>query len=120
MKKYYPSVSEETLRDYESKQMRSAILSPNFDLPIKYVLFDAYELKKAQDTKQMVSFYKKNLSDAAHVIRLSNIGFNNNRTQAFVDIEIVLCPLCGEGNVVLLEKESGVWSIKEKFQTWIS
>lgn len=119
MKKYYPSVSEETLRDYEAKFMQSSILKSNFNLPAKHVLINEAELMKDKDGSRVNSFYEK-FQDASGMITLSKVGFNKNRTEAFVKVEFVFCPLCSHGDKILLEKKFGKWRIKENFGGWAS
>jgi hypothetical protein len=101
MKDIYPSVNQEVLSDYVAKQRQSVKLNTNFSLPLEYILTNETE--------------PKNLS----FIRLSRVGFNKERNQAFVCVEY-LCPLCGFGEQLLLEKVDENWYIKEKFPTWVS
>lgn len=107
LKKSYPTVNEETLFDYEAKQTQTFKLYPRFNLPIEYILINVKELEKRGDSPHYGT------------IRLSKVGFNKQMSQAFVYVEY-LCILCGGGNHFLLEKENGVWIIKEKFAAWAS
>ena len=100
----FASVSKETLLDFEEKRARPVELSGKFDLAAEYTLIDTKETKK---------------NEGYVGIRLSQAGFNHDRTQAFVEIEY-FCPLCGFGSHVLLEKENGSWKIKEEFNGWVS
>ena len=58
--------------------------------------------------------------DARGVISLSKVGFNQAKTEAFVRVEFTHCGLCGRGDQVLLVKKSGVWTVKEIFNLWVS
>jgi len=107
LKQNYPSVSEETLFDYEAKQTQTFKLYPNFNLPVEYLLVNAKELEKSEGYA------------AKQMIRLSKVGFNREKNQAFVYVEF-FCPLCGGSNHLLLEKENGLWKIKEDFGGWSS
>jgi len=120
MKKNLSPASEETLRDYEFKNTQPLILNSNFDLPVEYILLDQAELKKDQDGDRADSFYEKNFQDARGMIILSNVAFNKDRTEAIVLVELLFCPLCREGDTVLLEKKSGMWTVKKNFGGWIS
>ena len=107
LKKYYQSVGEETLIDYELKNVRPSKIRPDFNLPIEYLLVNEKDTEKSKGRA------------AALMVRLSKVGFNQERNEAFVYIEY-FCPLCGFGSYVHLEKESGLWKIKERFGGWVS
>jgi hypothetical protein len=53
------------------------------------------------------------------VMRLSRIGYSDDRTQALVYVAHV-CPLCGSGGYVLLARTGGRWSIVAESQDWVS
>ena len=105
LKRQFPSVTEEALFDYWYEYMESSTLRNNLNLSVKYTFADENEVKRQK---------------VGRVIRLSKIGFNKAGTEAFVYAELVACPLCGGADYVLLEKNSGVWKIKEKFNRWVS
>lgn len=107
MKHYYPSVSEETLLNFEAKQIKPIKVNPKLNLPVKYLLIDAKKLETAE------GYASKSM------IRISRIGFNKEKTQSFVYVEF-FCGLCGGSHHLLLEKENGVWQIKEDFGGWVS
>lgn len=107
MKEFYTSVSEETLYDYDAKKMQSSELRHNFDLLVGYTLIDETELEEGDEKLD-------------RMIRLSKVGFNPERTEAFVYVEFICFALCGEGNQLLLERTDGVWKIKENFGGWRS
>lgn len=101
MEEIYPSVNREILSDYITKNSQSVKLNPNFSLPIEYFL-----------TKETNPINKS-------FIRFSRIGFNKERTQAFVDVEY-LCALCGFGKHLLLVKIDGSWIVRGEFYNWVS
>ena len=107
LKQRFASVDEDLLADFDTKQQRPIELHPKFNLSIQYTLINAEELRQNEGyaSKQMIKF--------------SQIGFNQERTKAFVRIEY-FCPLCGFGSSVLLEKQNGVWKIKQEFNSWMS
>jgi len=106
MKESYPAVSEEILFDYDAKRMKSNKVRHNFNLLVEYKLINEDELEN-----------NKRLD---RTIRLSKVGFNSEKTQAFVYVEFICFALCGEGNQLLLEKADGVWKIKQNFGGWRS
>lgn len=129
MRKNYPSAAEDTLMDFESKYMQPSELRPNFDITIKYILIDKIpnervledkaELEEGNSGTPTQALFEK-YPDARGVISLSKIGFNQDRTEAFVRVEFTHCGLCGRGDQVLLEKKSGVWKVKGIFNLWVT
>ncbi len=118
MKKFFPSVSEDAFRDFRSKNQQVSSINCKFVLPVKYIITD--EIKpKNEDIAKIDSFLEK-FPDARGMIRLSKVGFNKDRTEAFVYVEFICSVLCGGGNNVLLEKNSGQWKVKEQFEGWKS
>ncbi len=119
MKKLFPSVSDDTFQDYRSKNQQPSSLNSKFVLPVKYVVTDKFELKEDEGAAWIDSFFEK-FPDARGMIRLSKVGFNTDKTEAFVFVEFICFSLCGGGNNVLLEKDFGVWKVKEQFEGWKS
>jgi hypothetical protein len=121
MRKNYPSVSVDTLIDFDSKYMQPSELSPKFSLPIKYILIDKLpaerllkdksELEKGNNGTTTQTFFEK-YPDAHGVISLSQIGFNQDRTEAFVCVVFKQCGVCGGGAQLLVVKKKGAWKVK--------
>jgi len=101
LKKITPSVSEETLFDYDKKQMKSKPLRPKFNLQVEYVFVN--------ENGQEDPWSDRN-------IRFSSVGFNSQRNEAYVFTRFVCYALCGSTDFLLLEKVEGNWKIKEIFQ----
>lgn len=120
MKGSYPTVSEEAVRDYVGKSETPSSLEPNFDLPVEFIFIDEAEIRRENSGSRMDPYYEDAISRGGGVIRLSSVGFNKDNTEAFAYVELIYCPLCGQGDKVLLKKHSGVWKIEEKFSSWIS
>jgi len=114
-KKYYPSVSEDTLTDFYLKTASPIKLESKLDLAAPYTLIDENELERIDEEVQFFTKYS-----AGGMIKFSRVGFNSSRNQAFVEVEFLYCPLCGFGDKILLEKEFGIWIVKERFGGWIS
>jgi hypothetical protein len=107
LKEQYSSVAEDTLSDFERKRFKSVKISPRLDIPVQYNLVTEKDVEKngGRAVTQLIS--------------LSRIGFNQDQSQAFVMIDY-FCPLCGFGKCILLEKQNGVWQVKEEFRGWVS
>lgn len=107
MKEDYALANESTLRDFITKQHPPLKLQSKFDFSFQYNLVNEKRIKdnEGRAFKQVISFPR--------------VGFNEDKTQAFVGINYY-CGLCGFGSYVLLEKQNGIWQIKEEFVSWKS
>ncbi len=101
-KQHFASVSEEIFADYETKQTHSLKIRPEIRLSVPYTVVNAKEIENPKG-----NHYNSN-------IRLSRVGLNRERNKAFVTVNYS-CPLCGFGIYLLLEKEKGIWKIKDSF-----
>lgn len=122
LKELYPSIADDTLEDFSNKQVLPQHLKANFKLTVKYELLSKMEIehhsKKIKDDGH--KFLSERYPGAWGFIRLSKIGFNRQRTEAFLYVEKTLCPLCGSGDYILLSKEGNVWRVKNIFPVWVS
>lgn len=50
----------------------------------------------------------------------SRIGYNRRRTQAMVYVGYRCDGMCGDGQIVLLERRGGRWTITQTQRLWIS
>jgi len=97
-----PNAEEETFYNYISQNQTKA------------------QLKRIYNIKFLFqSEYSTSNKNAVHVT-ISKIGYNKNSTQAILTIGVIYAPLAGSGSLVFLEKENGIWKIKESIMTWIS
>ena len=53
-------------------------------------------------------------------VYLSNIGYNSDKTEAFVSMGALYAPLAGNGSLIFLVKINDQWQIKKSVMTWIS
>jgi hypothetical protein len=87
------------------KHSKSYKLYPRFNLSINYTLINT-EKPEDHDLRRAI-------------IYLSNVGFDKEKTQAVVYIDYK-CGLCGFGMYLILEKENGLWKIKQTNKLWAS
>lgn len=118
LKKYYESASSETLKDYEMKMHKSSRFNYNFQLPVKYDFINKEELNK--DFENDIKDFSKKYPNLGGLIEFSAIGFNENKNQAFVQVDYTFCPLCGFGSSLLLERIDGNWKIVKSYGGWVS
>ena len=105
-------------------------LKPKFNIPIKYVFLDEEKYdeelllsetnSKQKSNKPHISEFFEEHSKALGIVRLSQVRFNDARTEADVQVELIYCPLCGFGKRVHLEKSLGLWRVKNISDMWVS
>lgn len=111
LKEFYPSVADDTLRDFDSKQLVSSELDADFTLPFDFVL-----IEDSEDTGRDAT--QHNRSELKNIVSFSSIGFNIDRTEAFLSAQRACDPLCGQGDHFLLVKEGENWKVREVFAGW--
>lgn len=118
---------EEIMTDFQSRNKTSAELTDNFNLKVRINLLAqeqiveifaaAHPLSANQDGWN--SFYEKYPS-THFIITFSRVGFNKEKTKAFVFVGDACGPTCGEGNAFWLLKKDSVWKVEKESMKWIS
>lgn len=103
----YQNVDSVVLRDFQIK----------FEAPFEFAnelnldLSRPYRIIVESDSEPHTS-----VEIPLNLIRLSQVGFNADRSVAFVEISYACAALCGFGDHILLQKDStGVWKITQRF-----
>lgn len=116
-----PTLTPKTIADFKSKARQCRNVEAKLTLPAKYLLFSKQarqQIFSNPDTKKAwASFYQK-YAGATGYINLSNIGFNEDRTQALVNTYRKCGVRCGAEKMVLLTKANGQWSVVATHKIW--
>ena len=81
-------------------------------IPIPAAIKAAYNVDDADK-------YRMNRNQSIYYLHLPIMGYN--RKKAYVPVDYVCGPLCGNGDAFLLEKVNGKWVIVQRFfNLWIS
>lgn len=116
-----PKLSSKTLADFKSKSRLCRPLEAKLTLPTKYILISQQErqtiFSKSDVNKSWQSFNQK-YPGANGYINVSNIGFNEDRSQALVDTFRKCGDKCGGEKMVLLTKTNGKWSVTATHKIW--
>lgn len=116
------------LEDYKNQNQTPRLFSRSFSIDRPYELISRTELSDlfANTTKNLwegwKSFYSR-YPDSDGFIELSAVGFNSDKTKAFVYIAHHCGSLCGAGGYTFLEKRDGKWvkaSVNASYCGWIS
>lgn len=116
-----PKLSPQTIADFKSKARTCRTIEARLTLPTKYILISQAERRaifaKADVNKSWQSFQQK-YPGANGYINVSNIGFNEDRSQALVDTFRKCGDKCGGERMVLLTKVNGKWSVTATHKIW--
>lgn len=120
IQKNLPEVEAATLQNFIQANQQQYLLGRQFNLGVKYVLISKEEMKSIfEDDKGWSVFYQR-YPDSQGTMTLSRVGFNDKGTQAVVYVGNQADWLAGTGNVYLLEKINGQWTVKNHTMVWIS
>ena len=116
-----PKLSPKTVADFKSKSRDCRTIESKLTLPTKYILISQQERRaifsKADVNKSWQSFQQK-YPGANGYINISNIGFNEDRTQALVNTFRKCGEKCGGEKMVVLTKANGKWSMTGTHKIW--
>ncbi len=84
---------------------------------IKITIFDSLKINQRQLGKFWKKFYRK-YSRSNGIIELSNIAYDQTKTQALVGISINAYSLGAEGYLIIFENRNGRWNVKKYFMIW--
>ena len=116
-----PNLSAKTVADFKGKSRTCRTIESKLTFPTKYILISQAERRaifsKADVNKSWQSFQQK-YSGANGYINVSNIGFNEDRTQALVDTFRKCGDKCGGERMVLMTKVKGKWSVTATHKIW--
>jgi len=108
--------------DLLPKTETSYILDRRLLLRVKYLLLSKEKVDALfkQDLNKGWEAYWKEYPKATGLLTLSRVGFNRDRTRAFVYASSGCGSLCGYGYYFVLEKSGDDWKIKEEKKLWIA
>lgn len=111
-------VDEQTLDDYLDQNGSTEPLTFT-DLGTPFVLVSDGDLPRGPGGDFWERF-DKSYPHAAGLFTFSRVGFNLARDQAFLYLEYGCGWLCGGGDYIFLNKETGRWQIKHTRNIWVS
>jgi hypothetical protein len=119
-----PALQTSTYNNFRTRNLQGAKLSTGH-LPSTVSVLDENEIKL--ETDRIFSDYlqkdgmeRGNQSRLPVILRVSGVGFNPEKNQAFVYATAYCGPTCGSGNYYLFSKIQDNWSISDQKMIWIS
>lgn len=114
------SLSNATFDDFLENNKSRISLKDLFTLPVKRVFISDEELKNILKSKLYWEGFYKKYPNSQGVMTLSNVGFDSQKKQALVYVSNTRGSLDAIGIYVVLEKQSGIWRVKESYKAWAS
>ena len=118
-----PEAQFETLTDYLERDRHRRALRPLPHLGVRQVLVGADDVHRFFPEDGMGlgwdGFYLK-YPGSPGLVTFSAVGFNRDRTQAFLYAGNSCGWLCGSGGYALLEKRDGRWLVVRQQNIWVS
>ena len=120
VQKQLPSLSKAMIDDFHAKNKTRVPLKDSFTVSSKRVFITDEDLKTIlKDRLDWKAFYEK-YPNSQGVMTLSNVGFDAETKRAFVYVANTRGSMNGVGLYIVLEKQDGVWRVKEKATGWMS
>jgi hypothetical protein len=94
------------IQDYKRTNKDHWLLGYQFDLKRPYKVLSANEV---QQLLELDKSGKWRLSPYKGIHRFSAVGFNADKTIAFLEMDVICGGLCGHGEAFILEKKQGKW-----------
>jgi len=115
-------ISFETLEDYAARNKQPLSFERRFKLKTKYQIVPNADVEKlfpaGMPEEGWKVFYSKYPGSNGY-LKLSRVGFNKAKDQAFVSTGWIRGPRYGEGHYVVLGKQNGSWKVLNRMGTWI-
>jgi hypothetical protein len=64
--------------------------------------------------------FRATYGGAANVVSFSRVGWDAGSRQALLLLSTACGALCGSGNLVLLQRRYGIWSIVKTHRVWVA
>ena len=120
IKSFWPELGDDILGDFKAKNRVSSALEHTFTLSVPYTLISEQELASIFSiTADWDRFYAK-YPDSKGFLTLSRVGFNRAKDTAVLYTEHQSGGTAGEGDVVLMKKTDGRWTVEDNSMFWQS
>ena len=104
---------------FTEKGLAPVGLERNFSVSFRYELTDESILQADFDARDPEAFREK-YPGFTGLVTLSKVDFNDLHNQATVNLDFTMCPLCGFGETVVLQKQSQKWKVIKRETGWES
>lgn len=121
MRNYHPELGDKIWSDFETKNETPFVLERRFALSVEYVFISKQEIESifSKNASGWEDFYAK-YPGSQGILTLSRIGFNEAKDTAVLYAGNQSHWVAGEGNMVLMKKTAGRWTVLGEAMMWIS
>jgi hypothetical protein len=108
--------------DFKAKNRTSSVLERRFTTSVPYTIVSEQEMASIFSTT-VVRDWEKFYAKYPHVyafLALSRVGFNQKKDTAVLYTEYARGATDGEGDVVLMKKTDGRWTVEQNSMCWMS
>ncbi len=113
-------IGNDTLEDFKRKNLFPSALSYKLDLNGRYLFHSREERTELMRGGKYWYKLRARYPNSLGIFAFSRVGFNYDRTKAFVYLEWRGDDLAGSGSLLLLSKINDGWVIKKRILLWIS
>jgi hypothetical protein len=120
MQTWWPDLGD-AVDDFKAKNRTSSVLERRFTISVPYTIASEQEIASifSINATGWGKFYAK-YPDARGFLALSRVGFNQAKDTAVLYTEYQKGLTDGEGNVVLMKKTDGRWTVELNGTFWVS
>jgi hypothetical protein len=121
IKNHHPELGDKIWSDFETKNQTPSLLERRFTLGVEYVLISKQEITSifSENAGGWDDFYAK-YPGSQGILTLSRVGFNEARDTAVLYAGNQSHWVAGEGNIVVMKKTAGRWTVLGETMIWIS
>lgn len=124
LKDRMPELSDETVKDFNSKNEKAYPLERKFILPGEYTLIKKGEAlgnySSADDLLKKYEIFREKYPKSDGFISFSRVGFSSDKKQALAYFEHFCGVECASGEFFFFVKEKDKWIKKAQTRLWIS
>ena len=121
MRNYHPELGDEIWSDFQTKNEKPSVLEGRFTLSVRYEFISKQEIESifSKNASGWDDFYAK-YPGSKGILTLSRVGFNEANDTAVLYAGNQSHWVAGEGNMVLMKKTAGRWTVQGEAMMWIS
>ena len=121
MERYF-SDRGDVIDDFKAKNEASSVLERRFTISVPYTIISEQEMTSifsGTTVSGWEKFYAKYPQVGAY-LALSRVGFSQEKDIAVLYSEYVVGAAGGQGDVVLMKRTDGRWTVEKKSMVWLS
>ena len=126
LKEMIPDLTDEIIKDFNSKNLKSHQVERKFTFAGKYELVNKWDLNNIFSSngfedlfKSWEDFYQK-YPKSDGFIEFSRVGFDRDKKRAIIFTNHYCGVTCAEGSYAFYAKENNKWVVKTKVRLWAS